>query len=143
MFEIKQISAEKGRGAVATRDIKKGETLDIAHVIILTSKEFEQIENTVLYNYVFDWGDPYDPSVNTLAIAMSPCEFFNHSYAPNARYKHDYEQKAIIFSAIKDIKQGEEISVNYNCQPGDKSPLWFAVSDAPQNTCREMVPTKT
>lgn len=143
MFKVKQISPEKGRGAVATRDIHIGEILDIAHVIIITAKEFEQIEKTVLYNYVFDWGDPHDMSVDTLAIAMSPCEFFNHSYAPNARYKHDYEHKTIVFSAISDIKEGEEITVNYNCHPGDKSPLWFTVKDAPQTACRNMVPTRS
>jgi uncharacterized protein len=143
MFEVKQISAEKGRGAVATRDIKAGEILDTAHVIIITAKEFEQIEKTVLFNYVFDWGDPEDMSVNTLAIAMSPCEFFNHSYSPNARYRHDYEHKTIVFSAIKDIKKGEEIVVNYNCQPSDQSPLWFTVKDTPQGAYRSLVPSRT
>jgi hypothetical protein len=142
MFEVKHISAEKGRGAVATRDIKTGEILDTAHVIIITAKEFEQIEKTVLYNYVFDWGDPKDPRVDTLAIAMSPCEFFNHSYTPNARYTHDYEHKTIVFSAITEIKEGEEIMVNYNCQPGDKSPLWFTVKEATQGFNRNMVPSQ-
>ncbi|MEX2683007.1 MAG: SET domain-containing protein [Candidatus Sigynarchaeota archaeon] len=131
MLEIKQISAEKGRGAFATRDIKAGEILDVAHVVIITAKEFEYIEKTVLNNYTFDWGDPDDPSVKTLAIAMSPCEFCNHSYAPNACYKNDYVHKAIIFTAIKDIKKGEEITVNYNGKPDDMSPLWFPVKETP------------
>jgi SET domain-containing protein len=56
-------------------------------------------------------------------------EFFNHSYTPNARYKHDYDHKTIVFSTIKDIKKGDEITVNYNCQPIDQSPLWFTVTE--------------
>lgn len=144
MFEVKFISDEKGRGVIAARDIKKGEILDIANVIIITAKEFEQIEKTVLYNYVFDWGDPANPADNTLAIAMSPCEFMNHSYSPNARYKQDYEHKTIVFTAIKDIKQGEEITVNYNCLPDDTSPLWFSVKDTSQaqKTYPTLVPSR-
>nr|MDO8085110.1 SET domain-containing protein-lysine N-methyltransferase [Candidatus Sigynarchaeum springense]MDO8116507.1 SET domain-containing protein-lysine N-methyltransferase [Candidatus Sigynarchaeota archaeon] len=143
MLEIKQISAEKGRGAFATRDIKVGEIIDIANVIIITAKEFEYVGKTVLNDYVFDWGDPDDPSVNTLAIAMSPCEFCNHSYTPNARYKHDYVHKTIVFFAIKEIKKGEEITVNYNCKPEDMSPLWFTVKDAapPQSSFQNAVPS--
>jgi SET domain-containing protein len=141
-LEIKYINPEKGRGAIAARNIKAGEIIDVAHVIIITAKEFAQIENTVLYNYVFDWGDPADPRVDTLAIAMSSCEFCNHSYEPNARYRHDYDHKAIVFSAINDIKQGEEILVNYNCHPADKSPLWFHVVDAPRQACQEMESSK-
>ncbi|MBN2151441.1 MAG: SET domain-containing protein-lysine N-methyltransferase [Candidatus Lokiarchaeota archaeon] len=143
MFEIKQISAEKGRGAVATRDIRTGETIEIAHVIILTAKEFQEIEKTRLYDYIFDWGDPCKPDVDTLAIAMSPCEFMNHSYSPNAQYKHDYDRKAIIFTAIKNIKKGEEITVNYNRLSVDKSPLWFAVTDASQGTCSSVAGSRT
>jgi SET domain-containing protein len=35
--------------------------------------------------------------------------------------------KAIEFSAIRDIQKGEEITMNYNGLPEDKTPVWFDV----------------
>ena len=32
-----------------------------------------------------------------------------------------------VFMAIRDIAHGEEIVVNYNGEPGDKTPVWFKV----------------
>jgi SET domain-containing protein len=127
MFKVKFINMNKGRGVIATRDIQIGEIIDIAHVIVITMKEYKAIRKTVLYNYIFDWGDPSNPKNNTSAIIMSPCEFCNHDYDPNAEYKQDYEHGTIVFSAIKNIQQDEEITVNYNRDPRDKSPLWFHV----------------
>lgn len=59
-----------------------------------------------------------------LAIALGFGSIYSHSYEPNATYKKRFKNKTIDFIAIKDIKKGGEITVNYNYgNPEDKSAL--------------------
>ena len=51
---------------------------------------------------------------------------YNHSYDPNARYD-DHGRLTKAFTAIRDIAPGEEITVNYNGEPGDGSDVGFPV----------------
>lgn len=121
MIEVNQ--SKYGRGIFATRDIKKGKLIHQAPIIISPKEEFEYIEKTVLANYVFCWGEKYEDC----AIALGFGSLFNHSYTPNAKYKFKRKKETIDFYAHTDIKAGEEILINYNGNPDDKSPLWFEV----------------
>ena len=50
---------------------------------------------------------------------------YNHSYEPNAKYVRRVSKRVVEFVAIKDIKKGQEITVNYNFgDPDDKSKPW-------------------
>jgi SET domain-containing protein len=109
-----------GRGIYATRGIKKGEFLEEAPVIISPKTEREHLKKTVLLNYCFRWN-------GHLAIALGYGSIFNHSYTPNARYITNIDNQSIDFYSMTDIREGEEITVNYNGDPKDKSPLWFDV----------------
>nr|MDO8110499.1 SET domain-containing protein-lysine N-methyltransferase [Candidatus Sigynarchaeota archaeon] len=131
MFEVKFINGKKGRGVVAKKAIKKGTVLDIAHCVLLSQKEYDIVEKTIIYDYLFDWETMVngDRTAKTSAIAMSPCEFCNHSYKPNAEYSLSYKDLTITFTTIKNIKAGEEITVNYNGRIDDRSPLWFQVHE--------------
>ena len=40
-------------------------------------------------------------------------------------YLLDYEHRTIDFYAIRTIEAGEEITVNYNGEPGIDTPVWF------------------
>lgn len=120
---IRQINGNKGRGVIASNDIDCGHVIDIGHVVIVSDADYEYLKNTIVDDYVFEWED------EKVAICMSPCEFCNHSYNPNALYEHRYEDQTIIFRAIRDIKQGEEITVNYNGKIDDRSPVWFTVEE--------------
>ncbi len=48
-----------------------------------------------------------------------------HSYSPNARYLPDFNLNVLEFVSIRDIKAGEEITVNYNYEPDDITPVWW------------------
>jgi SET domain-containing protein len=111
-----------GRGIFAARDIMKGENLEKSPVIISPKSEREHLKQTVLRNYCFRWGEH-------LAIALGYGSIYNHSYTPNARYITNIDKQSIDFYAMADIKEGEEITVNYNGDPKDQSPLWFDVLD--------------
>jgi uncharacterized protein len=112
----------KGKGLFANRDIGRGTIIDIAPVIVIPGDQYEDVENTILGNYLFNWNDEV-----SAGMCMSHCEFINHSYNPNTVYVRDFDGQVIIFRAIHDIKNGEEITTNYNGKVDDTTPLWFDV----------------
>jgi SET domain-containing protein len=61
-----------------------------------------------------------------VAVALGYGSLYNHSYTPNARYD-DESPQIKIFTAIREIAAGEEITINYNGEPSDESPVWFKV----------------
>lgn len=123
-FSVKLINGTKGKGVIATNPIKNGMIIDVGHCILICDEDYEYLKHTIVDDYVFEWED------EKVAICMSPCEFCNHSYNPNALYEHHYDDQTITFRAIRDIKKGEEITVNYNGKIEDKSPVWFDVEEA-------------
>ncbi|NMC07180.1 MAG: SET domain-containing protein [Candidatus Lokiarchaeota archaeon] len=122
-LEVVQISKAKGRGVIARQAIKAGTVIDVAHVLLISPPEWENIKHTCLYDFAFEWSG--EGASITHAFAMGPGEFINHSYEPNAKYCMDYDKKVITFSTIKDIAAGEEITVNYNGDVHNKDKLWF------------------
>ncbi|SDP18714.1 hypothetical protein SAMN04487897_14413 [Paenibacillus sp. yr247] len=111
-----------GRGIYAACDIKKGEFIEEAPLIVIPKDEWKQMRKSILSNYVFQWGEHK-------AIALGYGSLYNHSYTPNARYHTNVDNCTILFYAFSDIKTGDEITVNYNGDPYDNSPLWFDVID--------------
>ena len=128
-IEVKFISETKGKGAFAKKDIKKDIIIDIANVVLISNKEYRKIKKTQLYNYCYIWEDPKHKPAFKNAITLSVSQFINHSYAPNLQYLYDYKNKAIEYKAIQDIKNGDELTVNYNGLVDDNSPLWFKIND--------------
>ncbi len=126
-IEVKFISTKKGRGAFAKKAIKKDTIIDVAYVVPIPNKEYKKIYKTILYDYCYIWEDPDHMPAFRNAITLSISQFINHSFIPNLKYLYDYENKAIEFSAIRDISEGEELTVNYNGLVDDKSAMWFEV----------------
>lgn len=117
----------KGRGVFALRDFKKGEMIEICPVLVIPGRHSELILSTKLDHYAFDWDGDDD-----LALLLGYGMIYNHSYSPNAKILHDIGKRHSEITAIKPVKKGEEILVNYNGTPKDKSPLWFDVVEAPK-----------
>ncbi|MFW9940839.1 MAG: SET domain-containing protein-lysine N-methyltransferase [Candidatus Thorarchaeota archaeon] len=127
LIKVKFISPKKGKGVIASNDIKKGTIIDVAHVVPIPNKDYKKISKTILYNYCYIWEDPkHNPEFKN-AISLSVSQFINHSYDPNVRYIYDYDNNCIEFEALRDISKGEEITVNYNGLVDDKSPVWFDI----------------
>ncbi len=121
-IEVKRAPG-KGRGVFARRLIPSGTVFEQVPVIVVPAEEvLESTDNSVLANYVFDWGR------DTVAIALGFGSIYNHSYNPNARYDDEGRQTKI-FTALRDIQPGEEVTVNYNGHEEDLSPVGFAVVD--------------
>lgn len=109
----------KGRGVFARRPIRKGEVFETCPVLVLPGDSIEDF-STGLGPYVFEWG------VGKLALALGYGSLYNHSYEPNARY-NDVGPRTKAFEAVRDIAAGEEVTVNYNGDPGRKKEVWFDV----------------
>ena len=117
-IEIKKAKG-KGRGVFARRFIRRGEIIERVPVLVLSAAEVKDPEKWAgLASYCFDWGS------GTLALALGYGSLYNHSYEPNARYD-DPGDHTMVFTAIQDIAPGKEITVNYNADPSDRSPLGF------------------
>ena len=107
------------KGVFAKKNIRKNEVIEICNLIILNQKDTEIINKTSLYNYYFSWNDKGS------GIALGNGSLYNHSYEPNAKYVKDFSTNIIIFIALKPIRTGKEILVNYNGDPKKNSKVWF------------------
>src|SRR4051794_25229675 len=111
----------KGRGVFARRVIKKGEEIERVPVLVMPVKEVQNgLDWTTLGTYCFLW------EKGKVAVALGYGSLYNHSYRPNARYD-DLGRQTKVFSALRDIGAGEEITVNYNGDPADRSSVGFDV----------------
>ncbi len=120
VFVSKSSIPKAGRGVFASMLIKKDEVIEECPVFVLPKKDYPIIKKSALRNYYFMWGK------TTSAICFGFGSFYNHSCKPNATYKKKIKEQTIEFLAIKDIKKGEEITVNYNYgKPDNKNPLWI------------------
>lgn len=110
----------KGRGVVAARRIARGELIERALVVVMPPHEVTRLDGTVLEHYVYDWA-------GGLAVALGNGSIYNHSYTPNASYTRRLDLQALEYTALRDVEEGEEILINYNGDPNDRTPLWFTV----------------
>lgn len=120
LIEIRR-SPGRGRGVFARQFIAEGTVIERVPMLVFPEKELES-ENgfASLYHYAFEWGK------GTVGLALGYGSIYNHSYSPNARYD-DYPQRTKVFTAVKDIQPGEEITINYNGEPDITSPMEFDV----------------
>lgn len=117
------VSPGRGRGVFATRAFKAGEVIEVSPVIVIPREQRELIEETILGDYWFEWGDAPEGE-NPAAIALGYVSLYNHSYDPNAAYVMDYEQRTMEVVARRDIRAGDELVVTYNGEPTDLTERW-------------------
>lgn len=120
IYIAKSKTKNAGRGVFAANSIKRGKIIERCPVLVLPRKDYLLVKKTELRNYYFMWGK------STSAICFGYGSMYNHSYEPNATYRKRIKEKIIDFVAIKSIKKGEEITVNYNYgKPKEKRTLWI------------------
>jgi len=107
-----------GRGVFARANIKRGEIIETCPIIKIPEEDPANLNGSILVTYFYYFK-------THLALTLGFGSIYNHSYTPNAKYKLRARESVIDFTAIKNIKKGEEITVNYN--PKNKNPLWFEV----------------
>ena len=113
-------SPDRGRGVFTTEPIESGTTIEIAPVLVLKALDREKVEQTLLYDYIFEWGEDH----KSAAVALGYASIYNHTKLANCKYDMDYEYQTISIITLRDIEQGEELFINYNGE-GGADPTWF------------------
>ena len=116
-------STQRGQGIFTSSKIPLGTVIEIAPVIVMNAGDRVLLDQTLLHDYIFEWG--IDKTQCCMALGYVPV--YNHSYASNAEYEMDYDSNTIKITTVRDIDQGEEIFINYNGNWNDETPVWFDV----------------
>ena len=102
-LEVKYINNDIGYGVFTNKEIQKGEIVEVCYYL-----EFNNVTGEIV-DYLFK-----NTNTSTLLLPLGYGSIYNHSYTPNIRWevlKPDI--KIITFTALIDIKDGEELRFNY------------------------------
>ena len=112
---------DMGRGVFTREDIEAGTLVEVAPVIVMTAAERKLLDQTLLHDYIFEWGEQSDQC----CMALGYVPVYNHSYQSNCEYEMDFENLQILIRSVKPVKAGEELYINYNGEWNDNTPVWF------------------
>jgi hypothetical protein len=131
MIEVRRLQ-NRGRGArgvFASIGIPAGTELERAPVILIPKHQVfgdspQAARSALISWYVFSWKGMTKRRYTALALGCG--SLYNHSYEPNARYQPEAPD-ILSFHALRHIAAGEEITINYNGDPADQTPVGFEV----------------
>lgn len=106
-----------------SKDIDAGTVIEVSPVIIMSSKERELLDQTLLHDYIFEWGENKD----MCCMALGYVPVYNHSYESNCEYEMDFDNEQISIKTMRPVKAGEQLFINYNGDWNDATPVWFEV----------------
>ncbi|MEO5375601.1 MAG: SET domain-containing protein-lysine N-methyltransferase [Alphaproteobacteria bacterium] len=114
----------KGRGVLAGEDIAKGELIERSPVLIIPDADRAGIDPSIIFTYIFMWEhDTVEEDLykhkGRAGIALGYTSLLNHSYTPNADFVRHIDHDYLDIVALRDIKTGEEITIDYQMT------LWF------------------
>ncbi len=114
-----------GRGVFATVPFAKGLLIERCPVLVLPANEIFAADGapaTRLTSYVFDWRDIAGGEFVGLALGFG--SLYNHRILANATWTA-VSPDLLEIHAARDIAAGDEVSINYNGEPGDAEPAPF------------------
>ena len=112
---------KKGRG-VFTADIIPADTIiEVAPVIVMSLEERKLLDQTLLHDYIFLWGDKEDKC----AMALGWIPVYNHSYQSNCEYFMNFDEETMFIKTVRNINANEELTINYSGDWNDGTPVWF------------------
>jgi uncharacterized protein len=114
-------SRKKGRGVFTSEIIQAQTVIEISPVIVLSNNDRILLDQTLLHDYIFEWGEKR----NQCCVALGYVSIYNHSYGSNCEYEMDYKQELISVKTIRPIKAGEELFINYNGDWNNEKKIWF------------------
>ena len=114
-------SKHKGRGVFTRDKITTGTVIETAPVIVMSADERKLLDQTLLHDYIFEWGEGKDQC----CMALGWIAVYNHSYKSNCEYEMDFKNKNISIMTMRDIEANEEIFINYNGDWDDQKKIWF------------------
>jgi hypothetical protein len=112
---------ERGRGVFTATDIARDTVVETSPVIVMTRAERKLLDQTLLHDYIFEWG----PDKKDCCMALGYVPLYNHSYRSNCEYEMDFAHQLITIKSVRFIPAGEEICINYNGDWNNDTPVWF------------------
>jgi SET domain-containing protein len=116
-YEIRKVP-NAGRGVFSTRLFRIGEVISRDPVLLLDIEDWRHGEKTILNDYVFMWPDEETP----MAVSLGVGSLFNTSSDQNIKFKINVEKKTIIYTAIKLIRPGDEMLIDYDWETEKMDP---------------------
>lgn len=109
------------RGVFSSENLEKDTLIEVAPVIVMSREERKLVDQTLLHDYIFEWG----PKSEQCCMALGYVPMYNHSYKSNCEYEMDFDSRLIRIRTVRFIKAGEELFINYNGTWNDMKPVWF------------------
>jgi SET domain-containing protein len=100
----------KGRGVYADEDIRQGSLIETCHILLIDHDDI----NDSLEGYVYEF------SSTKAALALGNGSLYNHSDKANASFSFSKKKKLLFIKATKNIKRGEEITIDYGYSKSDR-----------------------
>ena len=116
-------SPAKGRGVFTNQRIIANVMVEESPVIVMSRGDRELLDQTLLHDYIFEWG----PRKDECCMALGFIPMYNHDYNSNCEYFMDFEEQIIQVKTIRIIEKGEELTINYNGDYNDAKKIWFEV----------------
>ena len=110
-----------GRGVFTSEPIEADTVIEIAPVIVMSKEDRKLLDQTLLHDYIFEWGR----NQQQCCMALGYVPVYNHSYQSNCEYEMDFNAEIITITAVRFIQQGEELFINYNGTWNDSKRVWF------------------
>lgn len=120
-LEVREVP-RKGRGVFAARRFRRGALIECCPVLPIPAKDWRHLRRTALAGYPYDW----ESSPGDFALVLGLGSLYNHAARPNAGNQERPDLGAMDFIALRNIRKGEEITVDYASGEG-ASALWFRV----------------
>ena len=114
---------QKGRGVFTKESMAPNTVVEIAPVIVMSGAERKLLDQTLLHDYIFEWGESED----RCCMALGYVPIYNHSYQSNCEYVMHFKKEIITVRTVREIAAGEELYINYNGVWDAEKQVWFDV----------------
>ena len=110
-----------GKGVFTSDPIPKDTVIEISPVIVLSRDDRKLLDQTLLHDYIFEWG----VKKNQCCVALGYVSMYNHAYKSNCEYEMDFATETISIKTIRFVDAGDELFINYNGDWNNEKLVWF------------------
>jgi uncharacterized protein len=114
-------SRNMGRAIFTSESIPSNTVIEIAPVIVMEAEERILLDQTLLHDYIFEWGHHR----KQCCVALGYVSIYNHSYQSNCEYEMDFRELTMQIKTVRAVNAGEELFINYNGDWNNPKKLWF------------------
>lgn len=106
-----------------SRDIAADTVVELSPVIVMSGADRKLLDQTLLHDYIFEWGEQNE----RCAMALGWIPVYNHAVPSNCEYFMNFDEDTMFIKTVRDIAEGEELTINYNGNFADAKAVWFEV----------------